>query len=80
MKFFLIPCQSVLDYLSFAMRSLSQFTAASEFVGFVQVNNLKKTLNRLVFTVHRFSMHLYLKIPGFMLCRLSISHVSRTPL
>ena len=79
MKFFLIPCQSVLDYLSFAMRSLSQFTA-SEFVGFVQVNNLKQTLNRLVFAVHRFSMHYYLKIPGVMLCRLSISHVSRTPL
>ena len=27
-----------------------------QFVGFVQVNNLKQTLNRLVFTVHRFSI------------------------
>ena len=34
--------EDVLDFLSFAMRSLSQFTA-SEFVGFVQVNNLKQT-------------------------------------
>ena len=79
MKFFLIPCQSVLHYPFFAMRSLSQFTA-SEFVGFVHVNNLKQTLNRLVFTVHRSSVHYYLKIPGFMLCRLSISHVSQIPL
>ena len=26
------------------------------FVGFVQVNNLKQTLNRRIFTVHRFSI------------------------
>ena len=27
-----------------------------QFVGFVQVNNLKQTLNRRIFTVHRFSI------------------------
>ena len=27
-----------------------------QFVGFIQVNNLKQTLNRLVFTAHRYSI------------------------
>ena len=31
----------------------------SQFVRFVQVNNLKLTLNRHVFTVHRFSSIIY---------------------
>ena len=47
-----------------------------QFVGFVQVNNLKQTLNRRVFTVHRFSI-IILKFLGSCYFALQAGHLSK---
>ena len=43
-----------------------------QFVGFIEVNNLKQTSNRLVFTVHRFSIILKF-LASFTLYKLDTS-------
>ena len=49
-----------------------------QFVGFVQVNNLKQTLNRLLLTVHRFSIIILKFLGSCYLYSLEALHFSKT--